>query len=134
MTRRRPAQVRGGLAPRRPVAFTVVDGLDVAAQLDVRTFERARLAPGAIARALRSWRQQVRLSRRYVTDTTPYGCPCCCDGGHGRTELKLALHALPRRSARQLRALVEPLDDTFLARTLPDPRLPEDLPWWERRC
>ncbi|MFI2240424.1 hypothetical protein [Streptomyces chrestomyceticus] len=67
MTRKRPAQVRGGLAARRPAAFTVVDGLDAAAQRDVR-------------------------------------------------------------------ALVEPLDRTFLARTLPDPHAPNDRPGWERRC
>ncbi|MEU6963783.1 hypothetical protein [Streptomyces chrestomyceticus] len=134
MTRRRPAQVRGGLAARRPAAFTVVDGLDAAAQLDVRALERSRLTPGAVAKALASWRQQVRLPRRYVADTAYVGCPCCCDSGHGRTELELVLHALPRRSARQLRALVEPLDRTFLARTLPDPHTPDDRPWWERRC
>ncbi|MFK8850531.1 hypothetical protein [Streptomyces sp. Ac-502] len=134
MARRRPAQVRDGLALRRPTAFTVVDGLDAAAQLDVRRFEQTRLAPGVLAKALKSWRQQVRLPGRYPTDTTPFGCPCCCDGGHGRTELELALHALPRRSARQLRALVEPLDHIFLSRTLHDPHLPDDLPWWDRRC
>lgn len=134
MPRRCPAPIRGGLAPRRPAAFTVVDGLDAVARLDVRAFEQARLTPGAVAKPLRSRRQQVRLSRRYVTDMTPCGCPCCCDAGHGRTELELALRTLPRRSARQLHSLIDPLDDTFLARTLPDPHLPEDLPWWERRC
>ncbi|MFF3273901.1 hypothetical protein ACFYWU_23685 [Streptomyces chrestomyceticus] len=133
MTRRRPAQVRGGLAARRPAAFTVVDGLDAAAQLDVRALERSRLTPGAVAKALESWRQQVRLPRRYAADTAYYGCPCC-DGGYGRAELDIALHALPRRSARQLRALVEPVDRAFLARTLPDPHTPDDRPWWERRC
>ncbi|MEV5599397.1 hypothetical protein [Streptomyces sp. NPDC052496] len=133
MARNRPAQVRSGLAPRRPAAFTVVDGLDASAQLDVRALERSRLSPGSVATALRNWRQQLQLPDRHVADTSYYGCPCC-DGRDGRAELEFALHALPRRSARQLRALVQPLDDAFLARTYHDPHTPENLPWWERRC
>jgi len=40
---------------------------------------------------------------------------------------------LPRGAARELRRMVEALDEVFLSRTLPDPGVPEEQPWWTRR-
>ncbi|MEV6399866.1 hypothetical protein AB0M39_34625 [Streptomyces sp. NPDC051907] len=48
--------------------------------------------------------------------------------------LELALHALPRRAARELRGMVEPLDDLYIARSRPDPHASPDDGWWARRC
>jgi hypothetical protein len=47
--------------------------------------------------------------------------------------LEQALQALPRRSARRLRHLLDPLDALFAARTLPDPLADPGSPWWRRR-
>ncbi|MER8068308.1 hypothetical protein ABTZ59_08430 [Streptomyces sp. NPDC094034] len=40
------------------------------------------------------------------------------------------LHALPRKSARELRALVWTLDKKILARTEVIPADSLDVPWW----
>ncbi|MFH8410052.1 hypothetical protein ACH4FX_35535 [Streptomyces sp. NPDC018019] len=111
----------------------MIDGLDAPAQCDIRALERSHLSPGDVATALENWRQQLRLPDHRVAETDPWGCPCC-SAGYGRANLEIALRTLPRRTARRLRALVQPLDEAFLARTFHDPHVPRDLPWWERRC
>ncbi|MFE6049217.1 hypothetical protein ACFQ6N_00490 [Kitasatospora sp. NPDC056446] len=45
-----------------------------------------------------------------------------------------ALHVLPAPAARELRVLVEAMDDVLLRRTHHDPQTSPDLPWWRRRC
>lgn len=50
-----------------------------------------------------------------------------------RTVLERAIHALGRREARPLRTVVERLDRSFLAVTVPDPSVDPDRPWWQRR-
>ncbi|MFD4691086.1 hypothetical protein [Streptomyces sp. NPDC058463] len=132
MARRRPAHVRAGLPPKRPAPHTPVDGLDARAQADVIALERSRLAPGAVARGLRSWRAQVSRPARTVALTDDDTYPCCEDHC-GRAVLETALHALPRRSARRLRALVEPLDAAFVSRTIPDPHARPGAAWWQSR-
>ena len=48
------------------------------------------------------------------------GSPCSvARSGHDRP-LRAALHALPTKAARELRALVQPLDDLYLAHSLPE--------------
>ncbi|WP_328535778.1 hypothetical protein [Streptomyces sp. NBC_00344] len=131
MGRNSPARVRSARTPIRPATRTVADHLDAAAQRDVMALERSSLGPGAVALALRSWKKHVHGPARQVSVVAD-GCPCC-HAGYSRDVLETALRALPRGSARQLRALVQPLDETFLARTWPDPTAPLDRPWWERR-
>ncbi|MEW2352457.1 hypothetical protein [Spirillospora sp. NPDC029432] len=92
--------------------------------------ERERFWPGAIALALRRWAQYARSD-----SSPPCGCPAC-DPFYLEDErqiLETALHVLPVRIARELRSLLRPLDDIFLARTSPDPFAAPDLPWWRRR-
>jgi hypothetical protein len=43
------------------------------------------------------------------------------DPGVCRQILHLTLHALPPKAARELRAIVRPLDETYLARAIPTP-------------
>ncbi|MEV0468700.1 hypothetical protein [Streptomyces prunicolor] len=43
------------------------------------------------------------------------------------------LHALPRKSARELRALVRALDKKILARAKVIPADSLDVPWWRGR-
>lgn len=50
-----------------------------------------------------------------------------------RGVLEALLHALSPRAARDLRALIEPLDERFLRRTVNDPFAPPDAPWWMSR-
>ncbi|MFF8534320.1 hypothetical protein ACF07B_20650 [Streptomyces sp. NPDC015532] len=44
------------------------------------------------------------------------------------------MHALPRQAARELRRLVQPLDDLYIAKTWPDPFASPGDGWWARRC
>ncbi|MFF4786285.1 hypothetical protein ACFY3E_33800 [Streptomyces griseorubiginosus] len=47
-----------------------------------------------------------------------------------RGHLETVLHALPRKSARELRSLVRPLDRKILARAKALPAHSPDAPWW----
>jgi hypothetical protein len=47
--------------------------------------------------------------------------------------LENAMRTLPRMLARELRELVDPLDDRYRAVTVPDPFAAPDAPWWARR-
>jgi hypothetical protein len=82
---------------------------------------------GSIARALWSWALEGkgRLVRY----------PCCCDEDpcQARWVLENAMRTLPRMLARELRELVDPLDDRYRAVTVPDPFAAPDAPWWARR-
>jgi hypothetical protein len=51
-----------------------------------------------------------------------------------RAVLEVALHALPPRAARELRGLVDPLDELYLSRSWPDPTVSPNEGWWARRC
>ena len=39
-----------------------------------------------------------------------------------------------RDGARELRDMVEPLDERYIASSWPDPTAPPDEGWWGRRC
>ncbi|MFE0026840.1 hypothetical protein [Amycolatopsis sp. NPDC059021] len=91
----------------------------------IAVLERARLRPGAIAEALAGWSRFVRGPVRALDEYTPEECPCPGCQWHDpvvrRETLRLALFALPVRAARELRALVEPLDEVYLSRSIPLP-------------
>ncbi len=126
MPRRRPSRVRAESRDRSPYLRDQPGPASASSALvaALRVLDRERFLPGAGVRALRRWAEISREPR-------PYCCPCC-DEGH-REVIEVALHALPPRTARELRALVEPLDAAFAARTSPDPFAPPDDPWWLRR-
>lgn len=54
---------------------------------------------------------------------------CGCYGVGFRSHLEVVLHALPRKSARELRALVLALDEKILARARGIPADSLDMPW-----
>jgi hypothetical protein len=60
------------------------------------------------------------------------GCSvdCCCPGP--REALEVALHCLPRQSARELRRLLAPLDARVEDRTVRDPPAPAGQEWSRR--
>lgn len=55
---------------------------------------------------------------------------CGCYGVGFRSHLEVVLHALPRKSARELRALVGALDEKVLARAQAIPADGLGAPWW----
>jgi len=134
MPRRRPTQLRPPVTYRRPGQRTrQVSHVSAGTLRAIAEFERTRLYPGAIAEALDSWRRYVRgpTGRFYNDDLLP--CPCSgCSGedlAWERVQLRTALHALPIRAARELRARVKPLDEVYLARTVPSPETDHVRAW-----
>ena len=123
MPRRRPAPVRVREPHGRPIRQ--VSRVSAPTSRAIATFERTHFSPGAVADALDDWARFVRGPARaikgYATELNP--CPCCdsLDPAVGRAVLRRALIALPARAARELRALVRPLDDLYLARSIPSP-------------
>lgn len=55
---------------------------------------------------------------------------CRCYGAGFREHLEAVLHALPKKSARELRVLVRALDDKILTRAKVIPADSVDGPWW----
>lgn len=125
MPRRRPAQVRTRQPLRRPRPIRQVSRVCATTSRAIAEFERARSCPGAIAESLDDWARFVHGPARaiagYGTELNP--CPCCdsLDPALGRAVLRMALIALPAKAARELRALVRPLDELYLARSIPSP-------------
>ncbi|WP_199444411.1 hypothetical protein [Umezawaea beigongshangensis] len=99
----------------------------------ITRLEHQRLYPGAVTAALRAWSRTARSPRRARSG----GCGCpLCHPGHPSDErgvLELALHALPARAARELRTVLDPLDEHYRTRSHPDPHVSADHPWWARR-
>ncbi|MBS2966846.1 hypothetical protein KGA66_27675 [Actinocrinis puniceicyclus] len=99
----------------------------------VARLERDRLWVGAVAAALRQWSRVAHRPGLALSG----GCGCAlCNPFYMNDErevLELALHALPRGAARELRALVEPLDALYLARSWQNPSTPAHYAWWARR-
>ncbi|MGI5504966.1 hypothetical protein [Lentzea sp. CA-135723] len=117
MPRRRPVR-----AQRTGKPIPQVARVSAATSRAVSTFERKRLDPGAVARALAHWSRFVHgplspIARHELGS----GCPCCEDGSAdwNRAVLKQALHALPATAAREFFELVRPLDELYLARSVP---------------
>ncbi len=128
MPRKRPGRLRT-LHPRalRPGdTIPQVDRVSASTLRAIAELERTRLRAGAIAESVRRWAVFVRSPARELDDCAPEPCPCpnCQrrDPVVCRAELRTALHALPTTAARELRTLVQPLDETYLARALPDPK------------
>lgn len=91
---------------------------------------RKDLQPEWIAWSLRTWRGICRQPRRELSKASD---DRLFIGPEARNDLERAVHALSPRLARSLRQLIDPLDEAFLAKTLPDPFAYPWLPWWNRR-
>ncbi len=135
MARRRPAAVRAALAHRgeSPTKPSPIDGLSAGAAREIRSYERSRLWPGAVACALVEWKLAVHQPvARLLQDPIHSGCPCCDPLEH-RDVLAQALAALAPQARRELQAKVSALDDVFERRTHHDPLTPVEMAWWRRR-
>lgn len=143
MPRRRPSQVRLDLP--RPLRQwerrAVVSGLSSRILAEIDRVERERLWIGAAHEALEHWQKICRRPGRGVMHTRATQYDNWYDHETGedigpercRDVLETLVHALSPRAARDLRALIAPLDERFLRRTLNDPFAPPDAPWWMRR-
>ncbi|MGW6707751.1 hypothetical protein ACWGDE_23070 [Streptomyces sp. NPDC054956] len=102
---------------------------------EIARAEHRRYEPGAAHRALSAWRAMAYRRGPWVIHPDRYrDCPCCePPWGDDREALEVLCHLLTRRAARELRAVLAPLDARFLARTLADPYAPAGDPWWRRR-
>jgi hypothetical protein len=139
MPRKPPARVRAAAHPRRRTALPSgranggIRGASSALQGAIARFEHddPRLQPGDVAAAFRVWHRIVSGPARRARDHALHAdCEWC--NPPSRDVLELALHRLPRRAARELRELVEPLDERFLRLTIPLPSKPPG-PWWALR-
>lgn len=103
------------------MARKAIPRVSAAASRAIAEFERARAWAGAVADAVDGWTRFVRGPD--LDDHAPVVClhPECQwhDPVVRRELLRIALHALPTSAARELRAVVRPLDDTYLARVTP---------------
>jgi hypothetical protein len=130
MPRRRPSQLRpaGRLSRQQShgasePGFARGSGKLAAA---AARLERDRLWPGAVAQALRQWSRIAHSPGLALSGGC--GCPLCNPFymTDERAVLELALHALPPRVSRELRDMVEPLDERYIASSWPDPTAPPD--------
>jgi hypothetical protein len=106
----------------------VVRGISAPAQRQITEFERRINIPGAVAYAVTGWAREVRRPGNARTSVLASSF-LDYDSPQGRHLLEIALRTLPSGAARELRAVVTPLDEMYLARVIPDPRI-DDLAWW----
>ncbi|MEV4598463.1 hypothetical protein AB0K15_13745 [Amycolatopsis sp. NPDC049253] len=127
MARRPPAAVRAALPvrPRQGRPFSVIAGLPRWVLADVHRVEATVLGPGRVATAVRDLREYARVAHRTGASRT-LGCQCC--EPDTRWTLAEALRALPPRSRKALRAVVETSDEEIRRKTLPDPTAPAEWP------
>jgi hypothetical protein len=135
MPRRRPSRLRaedrhfaGGRGHSR------IGRLSGPAQAQIVRLERTRLQPGLIGRALSLWTAIAKAPKDRLP--SPFGdrCgvpECCPEPADERDLLELAICALPKKSSRELRSIVQPLDLKILKR--PDAVPYGDPPhrWWQ---
>jgi hypothetical protein len=139
MPRRAPSQVGLDL-PHRPRPWdsrAVISGLSAKAVSEIARIERRRYRPGDAYRALVRWRALACKPGPWVMYAVQGDGSCeCCDpftGADSRAFLEELCSGLSGSSARELRLVLKPLDERFLARTLNDPFASPRDPWWRRR-
>ncbi|MFE7772994.1 hypothetical protein ACFU5O_03665 [Streptomyces sp. NPDC057445] len=121
MPRRRPRQVRTEFAVRRRCRkneLNPIGGVSRRALHEIARVEETRnyLWSGAVRESLGMWRRHVGQLGHRLWDEDQAGCTewlCCGDPHRARDLLEGALRALPKRAARELRAVVDELDERY---------------------
>lgn len=137
MPRKRPGAVRATqscLRVRREVS--AVRGVSSRTQAAIALAEARHLGPGWVAQAIERYRRFLNQPGRWLYIPSP-DCPCC-DPVDARDELEDALRVLPRHARAELRKMIDPLDEEFRRRTLPDLQarsisLWHAHAWWRQR-
>ncbi|WP_055525832.1 hypothetical protein [Streptomyces graminilatus] len=136
MPRRRPSALRGEIQFRgeHRQRYASIDGLSGSCTADIRRLELSRHWPESTAEAYSQWRLLAYGPLRRLAEPFPAqacGIPWCgCCPGYFRDHLEDVIHALPRKSARELRTLVRKLDRTILDRARILRSDHADEPWW----
>ncbi|WP_405789416.1 hypothetical protein [Streptomyces sp. NBC_01367] len=118
MPRRRPGRIRAGIPDRRRPHSSrpAIDRLSPRALSEIVRLERTRnyLRPGDIGTALRLWKDYVHRPERELWHDDEFGSVhgyCCGDPFEARALLDGVIRAMSHRGARELRKVVEGLDD-----------------------
>ncbi|MFJ9148569.1 hypothetical protein ACIRP7_10905 [Streptomyces sp. NPDC102270] len=117
----------------RPRRYPAIDGLSARCMADLRRLERSRSFLEDTAEAFRRWKALAHGPLRLIADPATAqrcGIPGCCDVGYFRDHLEAVLHALPKKSGRELRAVLTPLDDEILRRAKVIQVDNLGVPWW----
>lgn len=119
-------------------SYPPINRLSGSCQAAIRRLELARYSPGDTAKAFWHWAALAHGPLRQVADPfASAGCEipeCGCDPGYARDHLEAVLHALPGKSARELRGRVRELDRTIVGRALVIRADSLDAPWWRTRA
>jgi hypothetical protein len=120
MPRRRPGRVRAEQQPRHQLTYRpFIAGLSSPALAEVARVETCRnyLWVGVTADAIKIWRGFVQNPyRRLWIDYEDGGCgvwQCCSNPSEAREILEAVILGMSRRRARELRSLVDQLDDLY---------------------
>ncbi|RZT80430.1 hypothetical protein EV382_3679 [Micromonospora violae] len=134
MARRSPGALRSLFPSAGRAAGTTrrIDGLSNGANAAIVRLERRH--PGiSVATALDAYRRTIRQSGRWLELSLDCcSCPGCGDPVEQRDVLDDALRRLPAPARRELQRVIDPLDEEFLRKTLPDPRAAERSSWHAR--
>jgi hypothetical protein len=139
MPRRRPSAVRDDLPVRLPRHFfrypyPPINRLSGACKAHIRRLEHMRFWPGATEKAFWHWAALAHGPLKRIADpftSARCGIPeCGCDPGYSRDHLEEVMHALPKKSARELRKLVWDLDSKILRRSKVIRAHSPDVAWW----
>ena len=93
--------------------------------------QRPEMSSHRMTYALLAWERYTQIPRGPRRLEKDYSDESV--GEDARTVLTMAIHASERRQARPLRRVVDRLDRSFLAVTVPDPSVDPDRPWWQRQ-
>ncbi|MGW3337166.1 hypothetical protein ACWDCL_06765 [Streptomyces sp. NPDC001009] len=100
--------------------FPLIDRLSGSCTADLRRLERERGWTEATEAAFWHWKVLAHGPLRQLVDALEKSdCgirECGCYDVGFREHLDAVLHALPKRSAREIRAVVRPLDEKIIAR------------------
>lgn len=115
MPRRRPVREQ-----RTSRSIPQLAGVSAATTRAITAFEHVHSYPGSVAGSFRTWSRFVRGPARAIVGFS-YEDYEPDDPFTSRSVLRMALAALPGKAARELRTLLRPLDELYLARSLPVP-------------
>ncbi|MFD9730023.1 hypothetical protein [Streptomyces sp. NPDC059072] len=113
--------------------YSKIGRISGSAQAQIIRLERTRLQPGLVQQALSLWTAIARAPSSRLRSPFDDRCgvaACCPQPADERDLLELAIHALPKKSSRELRVIVEALDLRILERPDAFPYGPQPHRWW----